>query len=130
MSPVLGVNENGVTVYPLWDGTVGENPPSFAGQTFSTHQHYLTSGSATIDGVDLRDLINHVQHHGYGVGNGEKVIILRNPQEGATIRGMRAGVGTPASPYDFIPSTDAPAHAALRELHGATEGPPERDQQQ
>jgi hypothetical protein len=104
------VNENGVTVYPLWDGTAQEVPPPFAGQTFSTHNHYLTAGSTTIDGVDLRDLIVHVQHHGYGVGNGEKVIILCNPQEGVTIRGLRAGVGTPASPYDFIPSTDAPAY--------------------
>jgi len=51
-----------------------------------------------------------VQHHGYGVGDGDQLLVMCNPVEGETIRGLRAGQGTPASPFDFIPSQDAPAY--------------------
>ncbi|WP_157087333.1 hypothetical protein [Piscicoccus intestinalis] len=107
LSNVNRTNEDGHTVFALWNGD-GQVPPEYAGETFDgDHTHYLTSESATVDGADLRDLINHVTHHGYGVGGGEQLVILMNPAETEAVRGLRVADG---SPYDFIPSESAPAY--------------------
>ena len=121
---VLGLratNENGVQIYSLYSGQSDDTPPTFAGRTFSAgHNHYLVSGAATVDGGDLRDLTEHVQHHGYGLPvNGERVIAMVNPQEGAIIRGLRrdpANVAT--APFDFIPSVTAPAYLTDQSIVG------------
>lgn len=71
------VNENGVTIYDLWDGTAGEVPPAFAGQTFtSSHSHYLVSGAATVDGGDLKQLIDTIQEHGHGLRSSNEQIVI------------------------------------------------------
>jgi hypothetical protein len=111
-------NKEGNPVYPLYnnDGTV---PPEYNGVTFlGTHTHYFTSGSATLDGVDVQVLVNHVKHHGYGVAPGSRIIVFANPAEMDVIRGFKAGVGTPASPFDFIPAADAPAFMSTAQIIG------------
>ncbi len=112
-------NEKGTAVYPLWnaDSVV---PPAFAGNTFAgTHTHYLTTNSANIDGEDIKDLITHITHHGYGTNPGERVIVLANPAQTEDIRGLRVADG---SPFDFITSDGAPAYLTTESLVG--ERPP------
>lgn len=95
------INEQAVTVYPLYnnDGTV---PPKYKGTThLSTHTHYLTSGAATVDQGDLNDIETHMRHHGYTSQLGYRLLLLCNPQEGAVIRTLKVATG---ARYDFIPS--------------------------
>jgi hypothetical protein len=109
-------NDTGATIYSLWDGEADAIPPEFAGRTFASgHTHYLTSGAATVDGGDLRDLINHITEHGYGVGPGEQIVILVHPNQGETIRGFRVANG---APFDFIPSESAPAFLTTENIVG------------
>jgi len=114
------VNEDGVPIFALYDGDTDATPPDFAGQSFAAgHQHYLTSGATVIDGTDLKDVIKHVTHHGFGIGDGSRVIILCHPTEADTIRGLRV---TGGAPFDFIASSDAPAY--LTTLHVVGQQPP------
>lgn len=108
------VNAEGLTVFGLYNGD-GMVPPASEGNTFTgTHTHYLASGAAVVDGVDLADMLDHIVHHGYP----GQLLIFANPREMRTIRGFRAGVGTPVSPYDFIPSAGAPAYLSAAEIIG------------
>lgn len=111
---VNGTNAEGLTVRALFNND-GQVPPPSGGTVFDgTHNHYLTSGAATIDGQDLADGIDHVAHHGYP----GQLLVLAHPQEMKRIRGFRAGVGAPASPYDFIPAKGAPAFLSADEIIG------------
>jgi len=112
-------NDEGATVYPLWNND-GMNPPPFAGKTFaSSHSHYLVSGAATIDGGDLRDLTNTITEHGYGLNGNWGVVILANPAESDLIRGFRANPASPTTaPFDFIPAQDAPAYISDENIIG------------
>jgi hypothetical protein len=95
-----------VNVYSFYnnDGTV---PPTYKNTTFaSTHQHYVTSGAATVDPTDLRDLELLVSEHGYGAANGSKLVLMVNKAEGNVIRTFR--VGTASAIYDFIPAQSQP----------------------
>lgn len=110
------VNEDGTPIYALWDGGADSKPPTYAGNTFAAgHTHYLTSQSVTLDGIDLRDLIRHVTHHGYGSAQGDRVIVLLNPAEGETVQNLRVAGG---SPFDFIPSEGAPSYLTSEVLVG------------
>lgn len=112
------VTEDGVSIFPIYDGEADSQPPEVAGQTFAAgHQHFLTSGASTIDGTDLKDLIKHVQHHGFGVGDGSQVIVMCHADEGDTIRGFRVSGG---QPFDFIASSDAPAYLTTQHVVGQT----------
>lgn len=116
-----GTNENGVPVYSLWNGTDGQAPIDYLGNTFGTgHSHYLTSGSATLDATDVEDVIETVTEHGYGPALGDRIVVLANPQEVKVIAGFRAGVN--GASFDFIPSESAPAYLTTEILVG--ERPP------
>jgi len=98
------INGQNVNVYRFYnaDGTV---PPSYKGTTFTgSHTHYITSGAATIDAGDLKDLEDHLYHHGFRMSLGYSLVLLVNRQEGATIRTFVAGAG--GALYTFIPSQD------------------------
>lgn len=111
------VNEQGVPIYSLYDGETDSQPPEFAGKTFAAnHQHYLTTESTAPDGADLSVMINHVTEHGYGAEEGERILILVHPNQGNVIRGFRANVN--ASPFDFIPSEQAPAYLSTEFIIG------------
>lgn len=114
------VNEDGVAIVPLWDGETDALPPEHAGQTFvAGHQHYLTSGGATFDGTDLKDIIRHVTHHGYGVGDGTRLLVLMHPDQGEVARGFRVA-GSQPQPFDFIASSEAPAYLTNLNVVGQT----------
>lgn len=89
-------------VYALYnaDGTV---PPPYANNTFlSTHNHYITSGAATVDSGDLDQMETHLVEHGYGRLQGSQMILLVNRIQLATIRTFRVATG---SSYDYVPAS-------------------------
>ncbi|MEW1834527.1 hypothetical protein [Microbacterium sp. NPDC079995] len=117
------VNENAITIYDLWSGVTGEVPPSYAGKTFTdSHSHYLVSGAATIDGGDLKSLIDTIQEHGYGLRDSsspDQIIIMVNPAESDAIWSFRRDpLNLAKDPYDFIPAQGAPAYLAVEDIIG------------
>lgn len=115
--PSRPISPEGLPIYGLWDG-LGDVPEKFGGKTFSgSHSHYLVSGAATVDGGDLKDLIDTIQEHGYGLrSSNEQIVIFVHPTQFETIRTFRAGVS--GSPYDFIPSVSAPAYLSPVDIVG------------
>jgi hypothetical protein len=94
------------TVYAFYnaDGTV---PPDYKSNTFDgTHNHYLTSGAATIDSGDVDTVMQNLQHHGYSKSNGAELVLLVNQQEGDVIRTFRSPPNGGTAKYDFIPATN------------------------
>lgn len=115
----LTANIKGVpyNVYKFYnnDGTV---PPPYKNNTFlGTHDHYMTSGSATaVRPVDVEAQYLNLSHHGYTEDNGYSVVLMVNTNEGNTIRGFKAG--TASATYDFVqavgqPSAFLPANQVL-----------------
>lgn len=99
------IRETAVNVYPFYNND-GTTPPKFKNTTFaSTHNHYVTSGAATVDSVDLKDLAKLITEHGYGKGAGGQLILLANSQQVSAIRGFRISTG---AEYDFIPAIGSP----------------------
>jgi hypothetical protein len=95
------IRQQAINVYPFYnnDGTV---PPTYGNNThLSTHNHYLTSGAATVDGGDLDEMETHLVHHGYGKQNGSQLFLLVNRAQLATIKTFRISSG---SSNDFIPA--------------------------
>ncbi|WP_157849035.1 hypothetical protein [Mycolicibacterium setense] len=115
--PTEGSNEWQHRVFGLYNGTDGIKPPSWLGRNFAAdHNHYLVSGSATLDSEDLELGMAHLTEHGFGVtsvvnGNPSSIYILVNPAEADVISTFRAGVenanGKKAK-HDFIPSSAVP----------------------
>lgn len=96
------INEQNVTVYKLYnaDGTV---PPRYKTNTHtSSHTHYLVSGGATIDPGDVDAIYEHLYHHGYSVSTTNRMVLLVNRAQGATIRTFKVATG---ASYDFIPGS-------------------------
>lgn len=119
-SPETVENEFGTSVYGFWNAD-SLRPPAYLGKTFgANHNHYMVSGGAVADSGDLDTLIKEVQHHGYGVNDGQ-LVLLCNPEEAEVISTFR--VGTESAPdifphHDFIPSEGAPAFFAPNEIVG------------
>lgn len=91
-----------VTVYAFYNAD-GQVPPRFRTTTHSgTHTHYITSGAATIDPVDLQDLEEHLYHHGYRFDLGYQLIVFMNRTEGLLVREFEKG--TAGALYSFIPN--------------------------
>lgn len=91
-----------VTVYPFYNGsttTLPVAPPNWKSYTHTTsHEHYLSTGNATVDSGDLDDMYDHIHHHGYT--QGANVILLVNRVQAKLIRAFRVATG---AAYDFIP---------------------------
>ncbi|MCH1867067.1 hypothetical protein [Nocardioides sp. CFH 31398] len=122
-NPAQGANDDGTPVYGLWNGSDGQTPPDHDGQSFDTsHSHYLTTQSTSLDPGDVEDLQNTVLHHGYGEVDGGTVVILANPLDAERIAGFRVGVN--AAKFDFIASAGAPPYLTTETLVGSR--PPEQ----
>lgn len=99
------IRQQNFNVYPFYnnDGTV---PPSYKNFTFDgTHQHYFTSGAATVVSADLDDMEDHLHHHGYGRQEGSTMILLVALKQLKVIRNFRVATG---ASYDFIPAAGQP----------------------
>jgi hypothetical protein len=115
--PAQSVNESNVPVVGFWSGD-GTVPPESGGQTFSgSTTHYLTSGSATLDNVDLADLVGLPLSKGYGADGRGRLLAFAHPDQMRQIRRFRATDGVGAA--DFIPSSDAPAYLTADKIIGS-----------
>ena len=93
------IRNTAVNVYPFYNND-GTAPPPYKNYThLTTHNHYITSGAATVTSGDLDDMETHLVHHGYGRQQGSTMILLVNRAQMATIRGFRVASG---DSYDFI----------------------------
>ena len=100
-----------VNVYPFYNGDAMV-PPPYKNTTFTApHQHYKTSGAATVDSGDLEDIYDNIAEHGYGHNEGSTIVLMVNKQEANAIRRFKANVENANSAvalYDFIPSSNQP----------------------
>jgi hypothetical protein len=119
--PVQGSNEWGHPVYGLYNGDA-MTPPAYLGKQFdAAHQHYLVSGSATIDSGDLEDAARTVTHHGFGVEPGSRLLALMNPAQAEVVSSFKAGVENSTgiiAKHDYIPSAGAPAYLQPENIVG------------
>jgi len=99
---VATINNQPVNVFPFYNGDTTV-PPKYKNTTHTSgHNHYIVSGAATVDPGDLQEMEDHLYHHGYTLNRGNRLILLVNRQEGATIRTFKVNVA--GAKYDFIPS--------------------------
>ncbi|MCV7343794.1 hypothetical protein [Mycolicibacterium rhodesiae] len=111
--PTQGENDWGHVVYGLYNGDT-MTPPPYLGRSFATpHQHYLVSGSATIDSGDLEQAAKLVTEHGYGTTPNSRLLALMNPAQAEVVSTFKAGEESASgivAKYDYIPSAGAPAY--------------------
>lgn len=96
------------TVYAFYnaDGTV---PPTYKTNTFNgTHQHYRTSGAATVTSGDLEEMLDDLASHGYDTANGYSLVFLTNKAEVNTIRTFKSVQNGGTARWDFIPALGTP----------------------
>lgn len=97
--------------YPVYrfynnDGVV---PPTYKSNTFlGSHNHYRTSGAATIVAGDLDEILDDFTAHGYGFENGYRTVVMVHRQEGDVIRTFRSVANGGTGKYDFIPAQGQP----------------------
>lgn len=88
-----------VTVYKFYNAD-GEVPPPYGAYTHSgTHNHYLTSGGATVTSANLDTMATELGHHGYTIQNSYQLVLWVNPTEAATIKTFKTSAG---ASYDFV----------------------------
>ena len=102
------INQISVPVYKFYnnDGTV---PPPYKNNTFlSTHQHYRTSGAATLNAGDLDEMITDFAQHGYTLERGYRTVLMVNTTQGSVIRSFKSVANGGTGLYDFIPAQGQP----------------------
>lgn len=103
VTKVADIDGESVNVYPFYNGD-SQVPPKWKTTVHTSgHQHYLTSGAATVDSGDIDTIQDHLTHHGYSQQRGYRLVLMVNPQEGDVIRGFSRDGG---DKYDFIPSAN------------------------
>ena len=120
---VTGVSDKNepVTVFKFFNAD-GEVPPPYATFTHTgTHNHYITSGGATITTNNMNSLITELGHHGYTLQNGYRLVLLANAQETATIKTFKTATG---SQFDFVPNPAAYGGAVWVPNNGTYVGGP------
>jgi len=106
------INAMTFNVFPLANAD-GWVPPTYKGVVFDgTHNHYFTSGAATVDSGDFEQAVNHLTEHGYGWDTGTQIICFANRSEINSIRKWRFGqvsANAVTANYDFVPALGQPA---------------------
>lgn len=105
---ITTINQQSVNVYKFYnnDGTV---PPPYKNNTFlSTHQHYRTSGAATIVAGDLDEILTDFSQHGYTMERGYRTVLMVNTTQGAVIRSFKSVANGGTGQYDFITAQGQP----------------------
>lgn len=119
--PTQDENEWGHPVYGLFNGD-SMVPPAYLGKDFTAaHQHYLVSGSDTIDSGDLETAIRQVTEHGYGTEPNSRLLALMNPAQAEVVSQWKAGEQSATgiiAKHDYIPSAGAPAYFSPDEIVG------------
>lgn len=99
---VATIDDEAFNVYPFYNAD-SMVPPRWKNTVHTApHTHYLVSGGATVDPVDLQDIETHLSHHGYNIARGTRMVLIVNSAQGAVIRTFRVNVNS--AKYDFIPS--------------------------
>jgi hypothetical protein len=105
LAEINGANYNVYAFYNA-DGTV---PPTYKTNTFlGSHQHYRTSGAATVTSGDLEEMLDDLAAHGYDAANGYSLVFLTNKQEVTTIRTFKSVQNGGTARWDFIPALGTP----------------------
>lgn len=105
-----GVNKTGQTVYPFYSGVAGDKPADYKMTSFAdSHNHFVTTGSATLTPVHLENLIALLQEHGYVANAGYDLVILVNKAQGNVIRNFRSVPNGGTGLYDFVPAQGTPS---------------------
>ena len=133
--PAPGMNDDGRTIYGLYNGTDGIAPPPYMGVEFpETTTHYFTTETPVLDSKDVEDAIRAITAKGYGNSPGAQLVILCHEHEAETISTWRRGepsreatadelsdnpnaVG-PVARYDFVLSKSAPAYLTEETIVG------------
>jgi hypothetical protein len=119
--PTQGENSWGHPVYGLYNGDTMV-PPAYLGKNFATaHQHYLVSGSATVDSGDLEQAARLVTEHGFGVTANSRLLALMNPEQAEVVSTFKTGVENATgiiAKHDYIPSQGAPAYLQPENIVG------------
>ncbi|OMC28190.1 hypothetical protein A5739_02920 [Mycobacterium colombiense] len=119
--PTQTENEWSHPVFGLYNGDT-MIPPAYLGKDFATgHQHYLVSGSDTIDSGDLETAIRQVTEHGYGTEPNSRLLALMNPAQAEVVASFKAGVQNAPdiiAKHDYIPSQGAPAYLQPENIVG------------
>lgn len=100
---IVGVGEKNepVTVFKFYNAD-GEVPPTVGTNSHDgTHNHYLTSGGATVNSGNVDELATELGHHGYNLQGGYRLILWVNEQEANVIRGFKTANG---DQFDFVPN--------------------------
>lgn len=112
------VNREDQTVYPFYAGTAGDQPPTVGTTTFADqHNHFVTSGGATITPQNLEAMQELLREHGYKRSNGYTLVLMINDasEEEGVIRNFRSmanGTGEADAThgtYDFVPAQGTPS---------------------
>lgn len=102
-------NKEGQTVYPFYAGTAGDLPPAVGTTTFAdSHQHFVTSGGATVTPANLEALQTLVREHGYTRSAGYSLVLMINEAQEGTIRNFRSTANGGTGTYDFVPAQGTP----------------------
>jgi hypothetical protein len=116
-----GVNKEGQTVFPFYSGAAGDLPPVYKMTTFAdAHNHFVTSGTATVTPANLEALIGLLEEHGYTAGNGYNQVVMVSKAQGDTIRNFRSTANGGTGKYDFVPAQNTPVF--LLPVNMRTEG--------
>lgn len=111
---MANINGQNVNVYSFYNGD-GTVPPVSAGRTFDgNHSHYLVSGATEVDPGDLNDMLEHIEHHGYSLANGNTTVLLCNRAEAQKIQLFRSNVN--GATYDFVPASGTPAFLMPKDM--------------
>jgi hypothetical protein len=119
--PTQVANEWSHPVYGFYNGDAMV-PPAYLGKDFAiAHNHYLVSGSDTMDSGDLETAIRSVTEHGFGVEANSRLLALMNPAQAEAVSTFKAGVlNAPdiIAKHDYIPSAGAPAYLTPETIIG------------
>ena len=92
-----------ITVFGFYNGD-GEIPPAYKFTTFAgTHNHYITSGGATVTSTNLDTMATLLEEHGYTLQGGYKLVLWVNKQEADVIQAFRTSTG---AKFDFVPNPE------------------------
>lgn len=90
-----------ITVFGFYNAD-GEVPPDYKQTTFAgTHNHYVTSGGATVTSANLDTLATLTEEHGYTLQNGYRTVLWVNKQEADVIKTFKTSTG---ATFDFVPN--------------------------